>query len=69
MKCFIPASWDHTQVFRDLGVTLNVHNTRILKTETTSWYLTQQLGAWGGVGWEGAQQLQVNNLTESKISS
>lgn len=25
MKVFIPASWDHTLVFRDLGVALNVH--------------------------------------------
>ena len=37
LKEFISAGWDHTEVFRDLGVPLSV------KAETTSWHFLRQL--------------------------
>ena len=39
LKVFIPASWNHTQKFRDLGVTQSVQGTRVLKAEASPRYL------------------------------
>lgn len=49
LKVFILAVWDHTQVFKDLGVTPSVHNTNFLKAETMSWHLACQLQ---GTSWK-----------------
>lgn len=35
----IPDNWDHTRVFRDLGVVLSVQNTQFLRAEALSRHL------------------------------
>lgn len=46
LKVFIPARWNHAQVFRDLGVAPIVQIMGFLRAETSSRHLTQQL-QWG----------------------
>ena len=38
-EVFVPVSWDHTEVLRNIGVALSVQNTGILKAETSSRHL------------------------------